>query len=70
MLKVSCDNALPVKKNLSIEYRMVIFDLPVFGLLEEDLLYWRLYFSLFVQSPVIALVEDRPEEVMQEILNS
>ncbi|MFO7755468.1 MAG: hypothetical protein R6V34_05750 [Bacteroidales bacterium] len=48
---------------------MVIFDLPVFGLLEEDLLYWRLYFSLFVQSPVIALVEDRPEEVMQEILN-
>ncbi len=70
MLKVSCDNAFQVKKNLSIEYRMVIFDLPVFALLEEDLLYWRLYFSLFVQSPVIALVEDRPEEVMQEILNS
>lgn len=44
---------------------MVIFDLPVFALLEEDLLYWRLYFSLFVQSPVIALVEDRLTEVMQ-----
>ncbi|MDZ7738173.1 MAG: TetR/AcrR family transcriptional regulator [Bacteroidales bacterium] len=36
-----------------------------FALLEEDLLYWRLYFSLFVQSPVIALVEDRLTEVIQ-----
>lgn len=39
-----------------------------FALLEEDLLYWRLYFSLFVQPPVIALVEDRLNEVMQNYI--
>jgi AcrR family transcriptional regulator len=39
-----------------------------FALLEEDLLYWRLYFSLFVQSPVIALVEDRLTEVIQNYI--
>lgn len=39
-----------------------------FELLENDLYFWKLYFSLFVQEPVIRLVEKRLNYVVKEYL--
>lgn len=40
-----------------------------FDLLKDDLFYWRLYFSLFVQSPVARLAEDRLTEFMDSYID-
>lgn len=39
-----------------------------FELLEKDLNFWKLYFTLFVQAPVIRLVEKRLNNVIKEYI--
>jgi len=41
----------------------------MFDIMHKDLQFWRLYFMVFVQPPVLKLVEERLSDLIQSSLN-